>query len=257
VKIVTWNINSIRARLDHVLDWLEANDPDVVCLQETKVVDQEFPEDEFGDLDYDVTYMGQRAYNGVALVTKDEVDKVQRNLPSDPSDAQKRFIAATVNDVRIINVYAPNGKALDSDPYAFKLDWYQRLRTYLDENESLDSPLLICGDFNICPTDLDAYEDPERADGAIFLSAPEREAYQALLDWGLKDAFRTLYPDRQAFTWWDYRNAGFSRNAGLRIDHFLVTPSLLERLVDVTIDREHRGEDNASDHVPVIIELKD
>ena len=257
MKIVTWNVNSIRARIDQVLDWVEAKDPDVLCLQETKVVDQEFPEDAFGDLDYDSCFMGQRAYNGVANISKDEAFKVMKNLPSDPEDAQKRLLETTINDVRIINVYAPNGKELDSEPYAFKLDWYQRLRQYLDENASKDEPLLICGDFNICPQDMDAYENPGRAPGAIFLSEPERKAYQTLLDWGLQDAFRKLYPEEKAFTWWDYRNAGFARNAGLRIDHFLLTAPLMERLVDVTIDREQRDQENCSDHVPVILELKD
>jgi exodeoxyribonuclease III len=257
VKIVTWNVNSIRARIEPVLDWVEAKDPDVLCLQETKVVDQEFPEDEFGDLDYDVTFMGQRAYNGVAIISRDEAESTQRNLPTDSDDAQKRFLATTINGIRIINVYAPNGKELDSEPYAFKLDWYRRLRSYLDENASADEPVLICGDLNICPQDIDAYDNPARAPGCIFLSEPEREVYQSLLDWGFEDAFRALYPQERAYTWWDYRNAGFARNAGLRIDHFLLSPPLMKRLVDVTIDREQRATDNCSDHVPVILELKD
>ena len=257
MKIVTWNVNSIRARIDHVLDWIEENDPDVVCLQETKVVDQEFPEDEFGDLDYDVCFMGQRAYNGVAIISRDEASKIQRNLPSDSKEAQKRLIAATINGVRIINVYAPNGKELDSEPYAFKLDWYSRLRNHLDNDETVTEPTLICGDFNICPQDMDAYPNPGRAEGAIFLSEPEREAYQNMMNWGFEDAYRALYPEKIEYTWWDYRNAGFARNAGLRIDHFLLTPPLMKRLKDVRIDREVRSRENCSDHVPVILELED
>ena len=257
MKIATWNINSIRARLDQVLDWLDHHQVDVLCLQETKVVDQEFPEDEFGDIAYDVSYMGQSAYNGLAIISRDEVENQRRNLPSDPEDAQKRLLAVTIQDIRVINVYAPNGKALDSDPYTFKLDWYRRLRAYLDAESTASSPLLICGDFNICPTDLDAFADENRPEGALFLSKPERKVYQELLDWGLQDAFRKLYPESDAFTWWDYRNAGFARNAGLRIDHFLLSPPLMERLVDVHIDREQRGLINASDHVPVILELTD
>ena len=252
MRVVSWNINSIRARLDTVLDWMEANEPDVVCLQETKVNDQEFPEDEFGDLDYDAVVFGKGAYNGVAILSRTDPEQVVRGLPGDDDDAQRRVIAATVDGVRFVDVYCPNGQAIGAEQFDFKLDWFARLHAYLDGAHAPDTPLVICGDFNITPSDEDAHRPLE---GGLFGSERERAALAKLTDWGLTDTFRHLYPERRAFTWWDYRSAGFTRDAGLRIDHFLVTAPLVPRVKEVRIDLEARAQPKASDHAPVILEL--
>ena len=255
MRIVSWNVNSIRRRLDAVLDFSEDHDIDVVCLQETKIEDQGFPEDEFGDAEYDVEYFGQRSYNGVAIATREVATDVLKNLPSDEPDAQRRLLACTTEGVRVINVYCPNGQSLDADAFRFKLDWYRRLREHL---ETLDprQPLVLCGDFNICLEDRDAFYTDGLGE-RLFTTTAERDAVRALLDWGLVDAYRTVKPDGDDFTWWDYRNAGFVRNEGLRIDLFLVTAPVAERLEDVVVHRAERGKDNPSDHAPIELILRD
>ncbi len=254
VRIVTWNINSIRARLDMLLDWVEAEEPDILCLQETKVTDQEFPEDELGDLDYDVIYLGEPSYNGVAIACRDEAEAVVRNLPGDGPDAQKRLIAATIGGLRVVNVYVPNGGSLDSPRFPEKLAWYERLHDFLARDAVAGQPRILCGDFNVCPGDLDCW-DPERLAGSIFLTEPERAAWRRLGSLGLSDAFRHLHPDARQFSWWDYRDMGFEKNAGLRIDHFLVSPEVLARVERVEIHTALRAEPGASDHAPVSLWL--
>lgn len=253
MKIATWNVNSIRARLDQVLDWVETHDPDIVCLQETKVTDQEFPEDEFGDLGYDVVYTGQRSYNGVAIAAKDELQSVVAQLPGDDSDEQRRMIAATIDGIRIISVYVPNGKTVGAPEYHFKLKWLGRLRKFLDNTASPSDSIVICGDFNICPEDFDAYD--ERLADSLFMTRDERAAYDNVTKFGLTDAYRHVKPHAKKFTWWDYRDAGFEKNAGLRIDHFLVSQPVLDRVTEVVIDTEERATHNASDHAPVELTL--
>lgn len=253
MHIATWNINSLRARLDQVLDWVEAERPDILCLQETKVTDQEFPEDELGDLDYDVVYTGERSYNGVAIATKDEASAVVKRLPGDAKDAQKRMIAATVGELRVVNAYFPNGKTVGSPDFAYKLAWYARMRDFLAREEA---PVILCGDFNVCPADLDAYDGAARQ-VKIFGTPEERAAYRALTELGLTDAFRHLHPEAEEFTWWDYRDAGFERGAGLRIDLFLVSAPLLARVERCVIHRDQRLHENASDHAPVSLYLAD
>ncbi len=257
MKITTWNVNSLRAREDLVLNWVENEDPDVLCMQETKLTDQEFPEDQFGDLDYDVEFMGQPAYNGVAIASHEPMSDVQKAYDSDPADAQKRLIAATIEGIRVVNIYLPNGQGFDSPKFAFKLNWMEQLETFLQQKCDPSQPLVLCGDFNLCPKAQDAYDGPER-EGKIFASVAERERYQKLLDWGLTDAFRHLYPTQErAFTWWDYRAGGWPRDHGLRIDHFLVTKPVLDRTEDVVVHRDMRAEEGPSDHVPVVLHLKD
>lgn len=257
MKITTWNVNSLRAREDLVLNWVEKEDPDVLCLQETKVTDQEFPEDALGDLDYDTEFYGQRAYNGVAIASHEPMQDVQKGFVGEDKKAEKRLIAATIEGVRVIDIYLPNGQGFDSPKFPYKLDWVERLRAFLDETCDPTQPLVLCGDFNICPEDRDAYDGDER-NGGIFCSPQERERYKLLLDWGLTDAFRHKYPDAERpFTWWDYRAGGWPRDHGLRIDHFLVTAPVLERMKDVVVHRMMRAEEGPSDHVPVVLELED
>lgn len=257
MKIATWNVNSLRAREDLVLDWTEREDPDVLCMQETKLIDQEFPEDAFGDIDYDVEFYGQRAYNGVAIASHEPMADVHLGFPGDDKKAEKRLLAATIEDVRVIDIYLPNGQDLSSDKFAFKLDWMDRLLAYLEQTCDPKQPVVLCGDFNLCPKDHDGH-DEAAARGGIFFSEHERSRYQRFLDWGLTDAFRHLYPDQaKAFTWWDYRAGGWERDRGLRIDHFLVSAPVLERTQDVVIHRAMRAEEGPSDHVPVTLELED
>lgn len=256
MKIVTWNVNSIRSRLDGILDWLEANRPDVVLLQELKCVDQEFPVDEVGDLGYDALFTGERAYNGVGILTRDEARLVAKVLPGDDADTHKRFIAADVEGIRFVSVYVPNGQSLDSDKYPYKLAWLDRLARWLEAQGLPERPLVISGDYNIAPADLDVW-DVRAMQGSTHVSPPERAAFQRLLDLGLVDAYRQVAPDVRQFSWWDYRAGAFQRDAGLRIDHHLVSAGIRARIQSVTIDQAARGQEKASDHAPVILDLRD
>ena len=254
MKVATWNVNSLRARQDAVLDWVEANEPDVLCLQETKLSDQEFPEDEFGDLDCDAHFWGQKSYNGVAIITPHEAQRVIRGFQDPAWDEDKRVIAARVNGIDVIDIYLPNGQSYGSDKYRYKLEWMDRLVDWLDQHFDPEDPVLLCGDFNIAPTGLD-HCGPEDSSEQLFTSEGERTRYRRFLDWGFVDAFRHLHPQERAYTWWDYRGMAFQRNEGMRIDHVLVTPSLLARLNDVTVHRALRSEEAPSDHVPVVAEF--
>ena len=256
MKIVTWNVNSLRARHDLVLDWIEENAPDIVCLQETKVTDQEFPEDAFGDLDYDVVFFGQQSYNGVAIAAKSELREVARGFPSDSEDAERRVIAATVDDFRVINIYLPNGQSLGSEKYQYKLDWMDRLYATLAGGPRPETSVVLLGDFNIAPRDGDVHDGYPRGE-QLFISAAERSRFRGLLDWGLTDTVLHFDEAPGQYTWWDYRGGGFQRNLGMRIDHILVTEPVLRRARSVKIDREARKRDQPSDHCPVILELED
>ena len=251
MKVVTWNVNSIRARLERLEAFLERHDPDVVCLQETKVQDDSFPEQAIKDAGYHVVFHGQKTYNGVAILAKSEPEEVVAAFEDGEDDSEARLLAATVDGVRIINVYVPNGKEVGHEKYDFKLRWLERLSEFVANDAAPDEELLICGDFNVAPGDLDVH-DPKKWDEKILCSTPERDALEALTEWGLTDAFRHLYPDEIQFSWWDYRSLGFQKNAGLRIDLFLLSAPLLERCTDVVIDREERKGQGASDHAPVI-----
>jgi exodeoxyribonuclease-3 len=254
MKVVTWNVNSLRAREDLVLDWIEANEPDIIGLQETKVTDQEFPEDAFGDLDYEVVYFGQQSYNGVAVASRDVPSNVTRGLPGEGDGDDKRLIAATIGDIRVIDIYLPNGQRYGSDKYRFKLDWMDRLQAFLEAGPGPDSPLILLGDFNIAPRDVDVHEG-YGAGEQLFISEAERGRFRRLLDWGLTDVVLHFDDAPQQFTWWDYRGGAFERDRGMRIDHILVTAPVLERARGVHIDREARAADGPSDHCPVILEL--
>lgn len=249
--LASWNVNSIRARLPRFLAWLERRSPDVVCLQETKVVDRDFPADEIAALGYRSLCFGQKTYNGVAILSRTEPTDVQQGLPDDTPDAERRLLAATIGGVRVVNVYAPNGTALDDPRYEGKLAWYRRLRQYLEATSSPDRELVVCGDFNVAPGDRDVWEVESWRDQLLF-TQPEKDALQHLVAWGLEDTLRRLHPEEQMFTWWDYRNAGFFRGWGLRIDHVLATAPLAARCTAVEVDRTERKGEKPSDHAPVL-----
>ncbi len=254
MKIATWNVNSITVRLPQVMGWVEANRPDVLCLQETKCVDEKFPAAAFREIGYHVEVFGQRTYNGVALLSLSPAVDVRRGFPDDLADAQKRLIAATINGVRVLNVYIPNGQAVGSDKYLFKLDWIGRLRKFFDEDCDTTQPLVLCGDFNVAPEDRDVH-DPALWAGQILCSDGERAAVEAVREWGLVDLFRQHHDEGGYFSWWDYRAGAFPRNHGLRIDHLWATAPLAQQCVDAWIDKTPRALEKPSDHVPVVAEF--
>jgi exodeoxyribonuclease-3 len=254
MKITSWNVNSVRARLARVLTWLDANKPDVLCLQETKVEDVKFPRAELESRGYRVELYGQKTYNGVAFVSKEEAKDVVKGLPDDGELGHRRVLAATFGGVRVVNVYVPNGEATDSPKFPFKLDWLGKLRAFI-EREAVKGPLLVCGDFNIAPEDRDVH-DPERWRGKVLFHPDEHAALARIRELPLHDAFRLKHEEGGQFTWWDYRMAAFQRGWGLRIDLHLVSDGLAKRCVDVVIDKAERKGEGASDHAPVTIELR-
>ncbi len=264
MKIATWNVNSIRTRLAQVVNWLQENPLDVLCLQETKVVDADFPRSPFGDLGYHLYLSGQKAYNGVAILSRTALTEVSAGLaPTLGSnsdipllDEQKRVITGVLESgIRIVNLYVPNGAAVGSEKYHYKLHWLKTLREYLQTLLSKpSSPLLVCGDFNIALEDRDIH-DPQDRENQIMASEPERQALKAILELGFADAFRKFTPEAGHFSWWDYRAASFRRNRGWRIDHHYLTPDLYEQAIACTIDICPRKLPQPSDHAPVIVEL--
>jgi exodeoxyribonuclease-3 len=253
MKLASWNVNSLKVRLPHLLDWLAVQQADVLCLQETKLEDANFPRAEIGSAGYQVVFSGQKTYNGVALLAKAEIHDVICGNPYFP-DAQKRLIAATVAGIRVICAYFPNGEAVGSDKYAYKLSWLQGLQVWLAEELRQHEKLALCGDFNIAPEDRDMYDPAGWAEG-LLCSAPERAAFQALLDLGLSDSFRLFEQAEKSFSWWDYRRLGFQKNQGLRIDHILLSSSLAKRAAAAGIDRAPRKWERPSDHAPVWAEI--
>ncbi len=250
LTVATWNVNSIRIRLPRLLSWLERRKPSVVCLQEIKVPDDDFPTKPIEELGYRCLVRGQKTYNGVAILTNLPAEGVIRTLSEDPVDADSRFISAEICGVRIIDIYAVNGQEVGSDKYAVKLGWYTRLRKHLDGYDP-NGELLVCGDFNVAPEDRDVW-DPEQWRGKILFSDPEKEALRKVIAWGLADALRIHHPEGGLYTWWDYRAGAFHRGWGMRIDHVLVSLPLIRRCVAVEIDRDERKGEKPSDHAPVI-----
>lgn len=254
MKITSWNVNSLRARLAHTLDWLRANPVDVIGLQELKLQDEQFPHAEFEALGYRAAVNGQKTYNGVAILSRHPLEDVVRDIPG-LADEQKRVIAATVLGVRIVNIYVPNGQAVGSDKYAYKLRWLTALRDYLKTQLAGHPRLAVTGDFNVAPSDADVHDPVAWAD-QVLCSVQEREAFGELLKAGLQDAFCLFPRPEQAYTWWDYRQGAFRRKMGLRIDHILLSPALAGQCDSFQIDIAPRRLERPSDHAPVTVILK-
>jgi exodeoxyribonuclease-3 len=254
VQLATWNVNSVRARHDRLLAFLERHAPDVVCLQETKVVAEQFPVAALAEAGYASQVVGQKTYNGVAILSREAPSDSARAFGDGGDDSEARFLAVRVGGIRVASVYVPNGRSVGHDHYVYKLEWLARLRRWLEKHADPAEPLAVLGDFNVAPADADVH-DPDAWQGQVLCSEPERQAYRELLSWGLHDSFRELRPDDVAYTWWDYRQLGFPKNRGLRIDHVLMTAPLLARCREVRVDREERKGKSPSDHAPVIATL--
>lgn len=253
MKFATWNVNSLNVRLPHVLDWLRDNQPDIVCLQETKQEDSKFPYETFRDAGYRAVHIGQKTYNGVAILSRHPLSNIQQNIP-DFEDDQQRIIAADVNDIRVVCAYVPNGQAVGSDKYQYKLRWLNALTDWLKTELTKYPKLLLLGDYNIAPEDRDCH-DPAAWEGQVLVSPPEREAFQKLIALGLHDSFRLFEQPEKSFSWWDYRMMGFRRNFGMRIDHILVSDALRPLCKGAHIDKTPRKLERPSDHTPVVLEL--
>lgn len=255
MRIATWNVNSIRARVDLVTDWLRRVEPDVLCLQETKVVDDDFPTDEFQRLGYGVALSGQPTYNGVAIASRHLMRKLELELPGDPTDTDRRFLGATICGVRIISAYVPNGRDVADPHFQYKLRWLERLRAAIAPGDGgRPSKLVVCGDFNVARDERDVY-DPEAYRGRVHFHPDERATLDRLLEAGLRDAFRLHEDDSGHYSWWDYRGGSFQRNEGLRIDYVFLSDDLADQCAAAYIDREERGRDRPSDHVPVVVDV--
>lgn len=248
MKIVTWNVNSLNVRLPHLLDWLTAAQPDIVGLQELKCEDAKFPIEAIREAGYEAVFAGQKTYNGVAILARSPMTDVQRGIPG-YDDPQQRVIAATIDGVRVVNAYFPNGQTPGSEKFAYKLDWLEHLTAWLKQELALSTQLCLIGDYNIAPTDADTHPDWKEA---IHVSPPERAAFAALEALGLCDVFRQFEQPDSSFSWWDYRMNAFRRNFGLRIDHILASTALADRCTACTIDKAPRSLERPSDHTPVI-----
>lgn len=256
IKLASWNVNSLRVRLPHVLDWLANEKPDLLALQETKTTDDNFPLDDIRAAGYDAIYSGQKTYNGVAILSRMQHTPVDivTDIPG-LKDPQRRVLAATYGDLRFIDLYVPNGSEVGSEKFDYKLNWLKKLTSWL-KNQLAEYPkLVVVGDFNIAPEDTDVH-DPEEWAGSVLCSEPERTALQKLLKLGLHDSFRLFEQEEKSFSWWDYRAAAFRRNRGLRIDHLLISDALKDSCTASYIDKEPRKLDRPSDHAPVVAELK-
>ncbi len=254
MRIATWNVNSLRVRLPHLLDWLASAQPDVVGLQETKCTDEQFPLAELQGAGYHVAHNGQKTYNGVALLSKQPLEEVSRDIPGFDCE-QRRVIAATTGGVRVVNAYVVNGQAVGSEKYDYKLRWLEAVHGWLAEEITRHPNLVVLGDFNIAPDDRDVYDPKAWNDDSILTSTAERAALRRLLDLGLVDSYRLKHEAGGVFSWWDYRAAGFRRNLGLRIDLVLLSTALAGRCAEASIDREPRTWERPSDHAPAMVTL--
>jgi exodeoxyribonuclease-3 len=254
MQLATWNVNSIKVRLPQLLAWLAAAQPDVVCLQELKTEAAGFPLAALEAAGYACAVNGQKTYNGVAILARTPLADATADIPGF-ADEQRRVIAATMRDMRVVCVYCPNGQAVGSDKYDYKLRWFAALREYLRTELEKHPRLAVAGDFNVAPEDRDVH-DPKAWEGQVHVSAPERAAWRALAELGLKDSFRLFQQPEKTYTWWDYRMLAFRRNAGLRIDHILLSAALAERCSAATVDKEPRRQERPSDHAPALVELR-
>jgi len=253
MKLATWNVNSLKVRLPQLLDWLARVQPDFVCLQELKLEDTKFPRAELEASGYQCAFSGQKTYNGVAILSRTPLLDVSAGIPGF-ADEQKRVVAATIGDMRLICVYCPNGQAVGSEKYAYKLRWFAALKDCLAAELARHPRLVVAGDFNVAPDDRDVH-DPKAWEGQVHVSEPERAAWRELLGVGLKDSFRLFEQPEKIFSWWDYRMLGFRRNAGLRIDHVLVSAEMAQRCTASGVDKAPRKLERPSDHAPVVAEF--
>lgn len=253
MKIATWNVNSLKVRLPHVIDWLTSCQPDILCLQETKLIDDNFPHDEIHALGYHSLFSGQKTYNGVAILSRQVGGDKVSDIPQF-CDEQRRVIAATYGDLRVVCIYVPNGESVESQKYQYKLQWLDALRGWLEQELCQYNQLIVLGDFNIAPEDRDVH-DPEAWCDKVLCSGPERDAFKRLLNMGLQDSFRLFDQTEKSYTWWDYRMMAFRLNRGLRIDHILISDALAKNCVACTIDKQPRKLERPSDHAPVTVEI--
>lgn len=256
VRIATWNVNSLKARIERVEAWLADVQPDVVCLQETKLADGAFPALSFGALGYEAAHHGEGRWNGVAILSRVGLEDVSTGFGPDDPDPEARLVWATCGGMRIASAYVPNGREVGHDHYDYKLRWLASLNSYLRDNHLPGEPLIVAGDYNVAPTDADVW-DPSKFVGTTHTSEPERRALDDLADWGLFDTFRTVRPEPSLFSWWDYRAGRFHKHEGMRIDLLLGTAPVNERVCFATVDRNARKGPQPSDHAPVIIDLAD
>ena len=254
MKVATWNVNSLRVRLEHVVQWLESAQPDVLGLQETKLTDDKFPVDAFREIGYEAEFSGQPTYNGVAVLSREPVTDVCTDLDGFP-DSERRVLGVTVGGVRVFNLYVPNGRSVESDKYQYKLRWLSALQAQINDELTRHDRLIAIGDFNIAPEDRDVH-DPKAWEGKVLCSPPEREALAAILSTGLEDTFRLFEQEEKSFSWWDYRAGAFRRNMGLRIDLILASGEMSANCSSCSIDVEPRRLERPSDHTPVIAEFQ-
>lgn len=253
--IATWNVNSLKMRLPQVIQWLKTQKPDLLALQETKMTDENFPRQVIEDTGYHVIFTGQKTFNGVAIISRSPAKEIEKHLPNFPEDPQKRFLAATFGDLRVINIYVPNGSSIDSDKYPYKLHWLEQLKKQLTSELAQFPRCIILGDFNIAPEDRDVY-DPKAWEGQVLVSVPERNALKKIIELGFADAFRLFEQPPKSYSWWDYRQLAFPRNHGIRLDLVLVSRPLASTCQRCTIDREARKAEKPSDHAPVVLTLE-
>lgn len=257
MKIATYNVNGVNGRLPVLLRWLDETSPDVACLQELKTTDDRFPVLALNQAGYNAVWHGQKSWNGVAVLAKKhhELDEIGRGLPGDPEDEQSRYIEARVNDITVCCLYAPNGNPAPGPKFDYKMAWLERLREKAKKLVKLEEPVVLLGDYNIVPTDLDAYKPERWVNDAVFFPEP-KELFQKLLKQGWTDSIRALFPDEVIYTYWDYFRNAFNRNAGIRMDHLLLNPALSDRLKSGGVDRDVRAWEKTSDHAPTWIEIK-
>jgi exodeoxyribonuclease-3 len=254
LKIASWNVNSIRARVGHVTAWLRTREPDVLLMQELK--GEVFPAEAFRELGYESVAVAQKTYNGVAVLSRVPIGTISTTLAGDEKDSHARFLETMINELRIVNVYMPNGNPIGSDKFIYKLAWMDRFMDQMFRWRKDDVPTVIGGDFNVIPEDIDCHKPESWMKDALFQPEP-RARYRAMLEHGYTDAFRSLHPDlKGAFTYWDYFRNAFEHNRGIRIDHFLLSPAAAERLVSCEIDKGPRAEDKPSDHTPIVVEIR-